>query len=209
MGIGVVMLFWGLVLTLASTPISIGLGIWSWINQKRAGERPKLARAAIAAAFPLVPYCALAFFVYAAWCDSKGVDPGIGDTWQVPVRNYVFTMVDDTSRGQLAQAASGPVRITGIRSIVEAGDSIIGESDSEGAFTLQTSTDTLTRYADLTMAAAGFAPPPALQSPAAFYAQHLPRFPRNVGLVLFAAGLLPVWVFWYRRFIRVPKRARL
>jgi len=204
MGIGFVMLVWGVVFTIVSAPIAAGIGIWSWINQKRAGQRPRLVRAGQAAALPLVllSFATLAFVVHAGWSLARGVDPGIGDTWMVPLQNhYSFVMIDTTGEGHLSKASGTNVR--GVRRIAQVADSIIGESDSEGAFVLDTSTDKLTRYPDLTAAAARFATPPQLQGPGEFYAQQVSHFPDMAIALLALGGAVLICRFWYRRFIRV------
>ena len=78
----------------------------------------------------LLLYGVFAFGAYALWCETvRGVDPGLGDSWVVPVSNgYTFNMGDLTDKGYL-RGPSGEQLQYGIERLGAAGDVVAFESD--------------------------------------------------------------------------------
>lgn len=80
-------------------------------------------------------YAGAAFTVYATWCEAiRGVDPGIGDGWQVPVGNdHYFCMIDVPEEGYLLKGGcSGAALVDGITLIGSSDDLVFGNSKSNG-----------------------------------------------------------------------------
>lgn len=78
----------------------IGLALPFWISRIHGGARWRIFLAAMALP-PLAVIGVFAGFVaYATWCETvREVDPGIGDTWQVPLGNgYHLCMIDTPER---------------------------------------------------------------------------------------------------------------
>ena len=109
MGIAFVLLFWVVILGGVAAVLAGVFGMWSFTNHRRQ-RRGRLAKPLMAAAFPFLAlgYAGLAFLGYAIWCKVfRGVDPGIGDGWQVPIANSVyFCMIDDTDDGYLLEGGA-------------------------------------------------------------------------------------------------------
>lgn len=78
----------------------IGLSLPFWFSQIHGGARWRIFLAAMALP-PLAVIGLFAGFVgYATWCETvREVDPGIGDTWQVPLGNgYHLCMIGTPER---------------------------------------------------------------------------------------------------------------
>ena len=117
--------------------------------------------AAAALPFLLLGYGGAAFLAYATWCEAvRGVDPGIGDSWQVPVGNdHYFCMIDVPESGSLLKSGcSGGSIVNGITELAVAGDLIVGNSKSNGPFILDTRTGALQTFASVDAATAGVRP---------------------------------------------------
>src|SRR5437867_3088253 len=105
MGIGFVLLLWAVFFGCAAIPVAATLAVWSWRNQTRSVANHNYLRPLVASLLPfgLLVYAGTAFIVYAIWCGTaRGVDPGLGDLWAVPVgTGYYFCMIDVTESGRL------------------------------------------------------------------------------------------------------------
>jgi hypothetical protein len=96
MGLGFVLLFWMIFFGCAGLPIAGGLAFWSWHNGRLAGAPSKM-RAAAAGVLPfvLIALGLVWFFGYAAYSWTvRRVDPGLGDSWAVPLRHGYFRLHD-------------------------------------------------------------------------------------------------------------------
>jgi hypothetical protein len=206
-GLGFVLLFWLILCVCAAFPIATTLACWSWLNGLRA-QTPSKPRALVAGLLPfvLIPVGMLWFLGYAAYSSSvRHVDPGLGDSWKVPVAHgYFFCMIDVTDQGYLMKGGcSGSPRVNGIRQLAQVGDSVIGTSVA-GAFVFDTSTGELRSHQSTVAALAQFSPPPKLQTPDEFYERRRSGWQdRAAGFVLLGLVFLTSW-FWFRRFIRAP-----
>jgi len=98
MGIGFVLFFWILLGSVVAAVLSLGFGLMAR-TAFRCTPRSKRLRGtlvAVATPFLCLVYGVLAFMVYWIWCgNSRGVDPGLGDTWFVPLGSgYRLVMID-------------------------------------------------------------------------------------------------------------------
>ena len=208
MGIGCVLMLWGVLLSCLGAPFSIALGIWSWRSQRKS--RPgSLARPLAAAILPavLLAYGAIAFISYAIWCGvARQVDPGLGDSWAVPIGNdYYFCMIDVTDHGYLMKGScSGSPPVSDIVQLAAAGDRIIGQSNSSGAFVFDTSSDSLQTYDNLSSALQQMSPPPTLESPNTFYFRRRWSWLDLIAVIVIALPASLIIFSWYRLFIRAP-----
>jgi hypothetical protein len=208
MGIGLVLLFWIIFFGCAGLPVAVGLAYWSWRNGRRANSASK-ARAFAAGLLPfiLIALGLIWFFAYAAYSWSvRKVDPGLGDTWAVPLRNgYFFCMIDVTEHGYLMKGGcSGAPPVHSITALAEVGDAIVGSSAQSGAFVFDTRTDGLKRYPDVAAALDQFAPPPKLQPPDEFYRSRRFGWQDVAALVLLLASVAMVSWVWFKRLVRAP-----
>ncbi len=210
MGIGFVLLIWAVLLGCAALPVGLGLGVWSWRNQRTAPESRGMLRPIAAAALPfvLLVYCGATFIAYAIWCEEvRHVDAGIGDSWAVPVGDdHFFCMIDVPDDGYLLKGGcSGAPAVSGITELAEIGDRIVGNSRSRGPFVLDTRSGAVQTFATLEAALGQFSPRPSVQTAKSFYLR------RRWGWADLAAGVLTgvpaagIVIVWYRRFIRAPR----
>ena len=106
MGIGFVIIIWGIIFTILFAPTSffIGLAVRWWVL-RREGRVISFRRAMTFGIFPfiLLVYGFFALIGYAFHCELvRKVDPGIGDGWQVPLGNdYYLCMIDTPEHGYL------------------------------------------------------------------------------------------------------------
>jgi hypothetical protein len=212
MGIGFVLLFWMMFFGCAGLPIAAGLGYWSWRNSRGRSASKERAVAAGCLPFVLIPVGLLWFFSYAAYSGIvRKMDPGLGDTWTVPLpHGYFFCMIDVTDHGYLMKdGCSGSPPVDGIRELAQVGDSIIGSSGRSDAFVFDTSTGKLTLHRSISDALRQFSPVPQLQTADQFYRSR--RFGWQdvvAALILCGLVLLISWL-WFRRYIRAPSPAAI
>jgi hypothetical protein len=119
LGIGFVLLFWAVIFGGAAVVSAVVLGLWSLWNHRAVIGRREVLKAVAAAALPILMfgYGGAAFVGYAVWCETlRGVDPGIGDVWRVPVgKDHYFCMIDVPEEGYLLKAGwSGAPIVHGI-----------------------------------------------------------------------------------------------
>lgn len=139
----VVMALAGLVL---GTFGAVVLGLLAFGLQRRCGGD----KGRWVAAFSLFPYVALLYGAlmvasYGAWCIGvRHVDPGIGDGFELPLRNgYSFQAIDTTERAFI-QGPGG--QQSWVQRIGAAGPYLFGEGDSSQYFLLDTRSGTQWSY---------------------------------------------------------------
>lgn len=104
MGIGFVLLFWAILGVICATVAAVFLAGIVYLVSKRQGKvQFRWLLLFAAAPYVFLVYGAVAFVVYAVWCeDVRHVDPGIGDTWYLPVVNgYDLVMIDTPEQAYL------------------------------------------------------------------------------------------------------------
>src|SRR4051812_5262383 len=135
MGLGIVLLFWGIVgLVLAAAAAAALIAIVYLVDRRRQRWRPWWLIIAAALPFMSLAYGAAGFVVYAVYCEMiRDVDLGIGDGWRVPLgQGYTLKMID-TSEQAYVEAPSGQQLHFGLTRIGTAGTFIVGE-DEHGFF---------------------------------------------------------------------------
>ncbi|NOX63322.1 MAG: hypothetical protein GXP42_15460 [Chloroflexi bacterium] len=206
MGIGLVLVGWTIIFTCFGVPIAIGLTLWSWFWGRRRGH-PSVLRALLAGLLPfLVIGVGLTWWMfYALYSEAvRNVDPGIGDTWLIPIDDdYAFIMIDTTDDGAITKSGEGVV-IADVIKLTKIEDFIVGVSKKSGAFVLDLTSAQVTYYATPQEALNQFSPPPELQTPTEFYGEHRIGWQDRLALlILFAVELLLIWT-WFKLFIRPP-----
>ena len=152
-----------------------------------------------------------AFGAYAIWCETvRGIDPGIGDGWRVPIGNdYYFCMINVPEEGYLLKGGcSGRPVVDQISELADAGDLVIGSSQSNGAFVLDTRTGTLQTFANLDAALAHLPTRPTLQTAAEFYTDRRWGGADAIAAVLIGAPAIGATMLWYFCFIRARPARR-
>jgi len=98
MGLGFVLLFWGLTFLKVFGICGLILAGITYFYIPQAGKGQRRKASTIGFFFPvlLLPYLIFSFFIYAFWCEAvRGVDPGLGDSSKVPIGNgYSMKMTD-------------------------------------------------------------------------------------------------------------------
>lgn len=213
MGLGVVLLFWGFLgagAALAAGAILAAI-VANRIRQGVPGRRRAMAAVLL---FPLatVVYLGAAFIGYAAWCEKvRGVDPGFGDCWRVPLGyGHALCMVDTPEQAFITASHEDRVR-DGLRSVAVHGRHVVGEGAAPGSFFL-IDMPAGTRAAFPTRAALaeeccrlGFELP-TLLTPEAFYRDHRGQLADLCAVLL--AAIVPCGAagFLLRRLMRLGRR---
>lgn len=108
MGIGIVIIFWAVVLGILSIPFAMLL---FYVARYTGGkDRSKRVLKWILISAPLGAMYALgAFILYALWChEYRGVDPGICDTWYVPLDEELeLSFIDVPDKGSIHERGKG------------------------------------------------------------------------------------------------------
>lgn len=177
MGLGIVLLFWGVLSVMATAGGAVALaGLVYWIDRRRGQFRKRWLVSAAALPFLFTAYLWGAFAVYGVWCEVvRDVDLGIGDSWRVPLGGgYSLTMIDTPDQAFLNDRG-GQQSHSGLKRIGSAGNLVAGEDD-RGFFLLDSGRHTDTSFASeaelrrqVSSAGAG---PLSLVPPEEFYDSH-------------------------------------
>ncbi len=145
MGIGIVLIFYAITLTIAASVGAVVFGVVSYLLTRYSGSQRK--RAILASI--LFPYLCVAFA--GGWFVAYAVinhtvfhrDPGLGDSWETPLPNgYALLMIDTTDQGTVynpkTQSGDGVVvgrddAVFGVRQLQVSNHLIFGARD-EGYF---------------------------------------------------------------------------
>ncbi len=122
MGLGFVLLIYFVILSVAALGFAIYLGGKAYYLSIRSSLKTRLKRTAVAAVVPYLwlGYFGVAFIIYAIWCaEVRGVDPGLGDSWFVPIQHgYSLKMIDTHDSPFLARgnlSVLKPIELLGIQ----------------------------------------------------------------------------------------------
>lgn len=206
MGIFFVLIILIILLVLVGLPFAGALAYWSRRNSSIAGAQFS-GRATMAGLLPfvLVSVGLIWFFAYAVYCGTvRNVDPGLGDSWQVPLRHgYYFCMTDNMEEGRLMKnECGGSPPVHSIRELAQTGDSIVGWSQEKGAFTFDMSTGKLTVLASREAALARLSPLPNFQTAHEFYRSRRYGWQDVAALIILLGLVAGIARVWFNRFIR-------
>jgi len=129
MGLGLVLLFWGIAAVLAAGVVAAVLVavVWFVARAKRRALRGWLVMAAVLP-FASLAYAAAGFVAYAVYCEVvRDVDLGIGDSWRVPLGNGYRLVMVDTPDQAFVDAPRDRQLHFGLKRIGRAGDLVVGE----------------------------------------------------------------------------------
>lgn len=208
MGLGFVLIAWLIGLLIAAIPLAfvIALAFWLW---RRKSPAFSFEQVILAAALPFAwIFSAFAYFIlYSIYCYAvRGVDPGIGDGWQVPITShYYFCMIDETDSAFIAMdSCSGEQTVSSITKLARLRGNILAISDHSKAFLLNLATGKLKAYPDEKQMLEQFRTPPHWQSPNEFYLKLRYGIEDALALlVLFFIIALLSWL-WYKWFLKKP-----
>ena len=213
MGLGIALLFWAVLGTVAALAAG-ALAAAIVAHRMREGAPGRRRAIATALLFPpaTVVYLGAAFCGYAAWCEQcRGVDPGLGDCWAVPLGDgWALRMIDAPEQAFLTSPRQERLR-DGLRSLAVHGRFAVGEDATPGSFFLINMPDgTAASFPSRAALEAecrrlGFGLP-AFRSPEEFYRTHRWQLADlYAGLV---ALLLPLGAagFLIRRMVRLARR---
>ncbi|MBX7184669.1 MAG: hypothetical protein K1Y01_05925 [Vicinamibacteria bacterium] len=200
-------MIWIALFSCAGVPVAGALAWWSWRNS-RHGALPWKARALVAGALPYALIAVgLAWFIgYAIIAGSLGMDPGLGDSWSVPLTNgYFFCMIDVPDKGYLMKdGCSGSPPVDGITRLAQCGNFVTG-SNGSATFLFDTARDVLVANPSQAVIDKECGPSIQLQAANEFYGARRSGW-LDLGALAVLLGLVTsISVFWHGRFIRERK----
>ena len=209
MGIGFVLIIWIILLGIIGFPLAGILAYWSWRNNKFASSS-RMKRAAIAGLFPyvVIPVGLIWFVLYAYYCGTiRNVDPGLGDSWHVPIQNsYYFCMTDNMDEGRIMKnSCSGSAPLFAIRELVHSGNLLVGANSQQGAFTFDMEKEELNLLPSMEVALSKIAPASKFQTAHEFYVSRRYRWQDIATLVPLICAVLLIARIWFNRYIRAPR----
>jgi hypothetical protein len=208
-GIGFVLMFWSAWLTL----LALGTGLFfAVVVQLKDYKKPlneRLFKWGACFAGPLlgVALCGAGWFAYAAHCEFvRGVDPGLGDAWYIPLsKDYKLLFIDDWDHAWL-QERSKSGSSDQIESLADAGDfTAVRLKEPEGyrllskAYAAETRFDTRAGL-EKSLAKAGHAQPLNWQQPEAYFMERRHTWVDTAWGLLVLLALLALGAY-YLRFI--------
>jgi hypothetical protein len=206
MGLGIVLLFWGLVgVFLAATAAASLVGM-VYLFDRRSG-RVRWGWLLTAALMPFVSlgYVAAGFIVYAGYCEVvRDVDLGIGDSWRVPLGHGYRLVMIDTPDQAFVESPGGLQLHSGLKRIGTAGNLIAGEDD-HGLFVIDGQRHTDEAIASEFGLHSVFpygSGEPQLVAPGDFYHDHRWGLPDLIAAVLIVMPPLLVLCALASRFVR-------
>jgi hypothetical protein len=149
MGIGCVLLVWAAALAILAVP-SVLLLLWL---AGRTGGKARRTRVMVwlAIAAPATVVAAVsAFSAYWASCVRRGVDPGIGDSWQVPIAaGYSLRFIDTMEQAFVSppETRAGAEQVPDVTEVGSNGPYVYG-SVRGGAFLVDVGTGAVQRFGD-------------------------------------------------------------
>jgi hypothetical protein len=141
MGIGCVLLFWAV--ALAAVAVSVGL-LLLWLS-RRTGDKERRRRVFrwLCVVLPAgAVYAVVGFAAYWAFCAMRGVDPGIGDSWQVPLTHgYSLSFIDVWEQAFVSPPGSMDMgkQVASVAEVGDSGQYLFGVADGKG-FLIDTKT---------------------------------------------------------------------
>lgn len=215
MGIGIVLFFLLVILSVAAFFPAILLGARARSLSRGQPLMTRLRRMAFAAAVPYLwlGYFGAAFIVYALWCEEvRGVDPGLGDGWYVPLQNgYSLDMIDTHDNPTLRE---GPIAIlSNLELLGVQGEFVYGRRGFQGYYLFNTLSAEMEQFGSeekflSAMETHGLDPPGEMQSAVSFYFRERWGFAdvAAVALILAPPALAGFWTirrhpslqFWKR-----------
>jgi hypothetical protein len=205
MGLGIVLLFWGIVGAVLAGAAAVALAGMAYLFDRRRRQRVRRGWLVIAAVLPFVSlaYAAAGFVAYGAYCELvRDVDMGIGDSWRVPVTDGYRLIMIDTPDQAFLEDSSGRQLHYGLKRIGAAGHVIAGE-DEHGLFAIDAQ-----RHTDETIASesalrtVSTLDGSALIAPADFYDRHRWSAPDAVAGALIVAPPFLLLCVLAVRFVR-------
>jgi hypothetical protein len=206
MGLGIVLLFWGIVgVVLAGTAAGSLAGMVYVFDRRRRRVRRGWLVTAVVVPFIGLGYVAVGFVVYATYCEVvRDVDLGIGDSWRVPLGNGYRLVMIDTPDQAFVESPSGLHLHFGLKRIGTAGHVIAGE-DEHGLFVIdgQRHTDeAIASESSLRRMFPAGSSEPQLIAPENFYNHHRWGLPDVVAAVLIVVPPLLMLCALAWRFVR-------
>lgn len=176
MGLGIVLLFWGIVgILLASAAAVVLASLVYFFDRRHRPVRRGWLLTAAALPFISLGYAAAGFAAYAVYCELvRDVDLGIGDSWRVPLGNGYRLVMIDTPDQAFIESPTGSQLHFGLARIGMAGDAIAGE-DQHGLFVIDSRLQTeqvVTAESGLRRNLPSGAGQPQLVPPQDFYNHH-------------------------------------
>jgi hypothetical protein len=143
MGLGIVLLFWGIVgIILASAAAAILAAVVYAFDRRHGLARRGWVLTAAAVPFVSLGYAAAGFAAYAVYCEVvRDVDLGIGDSWRVPLGHGYRLIMIDTPDQAFVESPTGVQLHMGLARIGTTEDLIVGE-DAQGLFVIDGSHQT-------------------------------------------------------------------
>ena len=147
MGIVFVLIVWLLFWLFIASFIGIVLGIRSYRKKRGASKVVRIWGFVKSFSIPilLVFYFLIAFIVYGTWCElSRGVDPGIGDLWQIPLGNHYSLIAIDLPSQAHIETSSGNQIYHDLTAIGREGNIVYGkDNNNHQYFIINTSDNTI------------------------------------------------------------------
>jgi hypothetical protein len=140
-GIGFVLIVWAFLLAVLAVPAMLVLLAVAHRTGGRARAK-RVFRWAVVAAPLAAAYAGAGFLAYAFWCSAvRDVDPGIGDSWSVPLgRGFSLSFIDDTDQAAIyaRHETDGVPLVPEITQIGQSGLYVYGLDGADSAFVLDT-----------------------------------------------------------------------
>ena len=146
----------------------------------------------------------LAWFMgYAIIAGLLGMDPGLGDSWSVPLTNgYFFCMIDVPDKGYLMKGGcSGAPPVHDITHLAQCGTFIAGSNEA-GPFLFDTASDALIESVDKAAVAKQCGSSVQFQSADEFYRSRRSGWLDLAALAALLGLVISTSVFWHKHFIR-------
>jgi len=206
MGMGFVLITALMVLLIIASLIGGILFLTVFLLNRKS--KNKVTKSTYLALIPLkcIGISFLFLFVYVLICEYlRGVDPGIGDLWQVPLGDdYYFCMIDTPDMGFIQRSGcSGEPLIGGVTKITTVGDNVAGysEGSEKGYFIFALSTGKINRYKDQSDSAVSLeAFYPGIESVEKFYFSARWGFWELLFLLFYFSIMIRLSALWYRNF---------
>lgn len=133
MGIGFVLFFWVLILAVIATPAALILIVSAYVTDGREGGNRFVRTTALRSCAGFI-YLLTAFLLYWWSCAIRDVDPGIGDSWSVPLSGrYSLAFIDLPDCGFVTPrgGGSGAVLVEGVTRIGQSGRHVYGDTAAD------------------------------------------------------------------------------